>query len=235
VTTDQTAAFDSRAGQAVYSRWTLQLYDLYVLGLSCRLAWRCPAPTLVAHYDAHVSSHHLDVGVGSGYFLDRCRFPVPRPEIVLLDLNEASLAFAARRIERFAPRACRADVLEPLPLAERFDSIGLGFLLHCLPGDMAYKARALAHLAAVLKPEGVLFGSTILAADVRHNRLGAALVGIYNRKGIFSNRTDSEAGLRAALEASFVEVSITIQGAVALFSARRPRASLTIQRASSGP
>jgi SAM-dependent methyltransferase len=225
VSSGEIPALDSRAGQAVYSRWTLQLYDLYVLGLSCRLAWRCPAGVLLAHYDAHVSGHHLDVGVGSGYFLDRCRFPVPRPEVVLLDLNEASLAFAARRIARLAPRTCRADVLEPLPLAERFDSIGLGFLLHCLPGDMPHKARALAHLAAVLNPEGVLFGSTILGAGVPHNRLGAALVGIYNRKGIFSNRGDSEAGLRAALDASFAEVSITMRGAAALFSARHPRPS----------
>jgi SAM-dependent methyltransferase len=223
VTSNPTGTLDSRAGQAVYSRWVLRLYDLYVLGLSCRLAWRCPADVLLAHYDAHVSAHHLDVGVGSGYFLDRCRFPVPRPEVVLLDLNEASLAFAARRISRLAPRTCRADVLEPLPLAERFDSIGLGFLLHCLPGDMPYKARALAHLAAVLKPEGVLFGSTILVADVRHNPLGTALVDIYNRKGIFSNRSDSAAGLQAALDASFAEVSITVRGAAALFSARRPR------------
>jgi SAM-dependent methyltransferase len=225
VTTARTEAPDSRAGQAVYSRWTLQLYDLYVLGLSCRLAWRCPAAALLAHYDAHVSARHLDVGVGSGYFLDRCRFPVARPEVMLLDLNESSLAFAARRIARLGPRTCRADVLEPLPLQERFDSIGLGFLLHCLPGDMAYKAGGLAHLAAVLEPAGVLFGSTVLTVDVRHNRLGAALVDIYNRKGIFSNRGDSAAGLRAALDASFAEVSITMRGAVALFSARRPRLS----------
>jgi hypothetical protein len=147
VTFNCTEGLDTRAGQAVYSRWTLQLYDLYVLGLSCRLAWRCPASALLPHYDAHVSSHHLDVGVGSGYFLDRCRFPVPRPAIVLLDLNEAS---------------------------------------HCL---------------------------------------GAALVDVYNRKGIFSNRGDSASGLRAALDACFAEVSITVRGAVALFSARRPRAS----------
>jgi hypothetical protein len=48
VTADQTEPLDSRAGQAVYSRWTLQLYDLYVLGLSCRLAWRCPAGATTA-------------------------------------------------------------------------------------------------------------------------------------------------------------------------------------------
>jgi hypothetical protein len=64
-------------------------------------------------------------------------------------------------------------------------------------------------------------------AGVRHNRLGRALVDIYNRKGIFSNRDDSAAGLQAALEASFAEVSITVRGVVALFSARHPLSRTT--------
>jgi SAM-dependent methyltransferase len=216
---------DTRAGQAVYSPWTLRVYDWYVLGLSCRLVWRCPAQVLLAQYQALVGARHLDVGVGSGYFLDGCRFPVERPEIVLLDLNEASLAFAAQRIARLSPRTHRGDVLAPLTLDETFDSIGLGFLLHCLPGDMAHKARAIANLAPLLRPDGVLFGSTILADGVHHNAAGRALLGIYNRKGIFSNRTDSAAGLTAALEQSFSDVSVTVRGAVALFRARRARAA----------
>ena len=214
---------DSTAGQAVYSPWTLRLYDAYVLGLSCRFAWRCPADVLLAQYQAHVGARHLDVGVGSGYFLDRCRFPVPRPQILLLDLNQASLAFAAQRIARLQPRTCRADVLAPLPISETFDSIGLGFLLHCLPGDMSHKARAMANLAGLLDPGGVLFGSTVLTGDVRHNALGRALLAVYNRKGIFSNRDDSAAALRAALDQSFSDISVTTHGAVALFAARRPR------------
>jgi len=216
---------DSRAGQAVYSPWTLRLYDWYVLGLSCRLAWRCPSGVLLAQYQAHVGARHLDVGVGSGYFLDGCRFPVARPTIALLDLNQASLAFAANRIARLSPRTYRADVLQPLAdrIDETFDSIGLGFLLHCLPGDMAYKARALANLAPLLGPDGVLFGSTILTEGVPHNAFGRALLNVYNRKGIFSNRGDSAAGLGAALEQSFSDVAVTTHGTVALFTARRPR------------
>jgi len=56
VTSDHIEAFDSRAGQAVYSRWTLQLYDLYVLGLSCRLAWRCPGASTAVTFEIGVSA-----------------------------------------------------------------------------------------------------------------------------------------------------------------------------------
>jgi hypothetical protein len=70
------------AGQAVYTKrmlgiydWlVLGIYDWLVLGLSNRLIWRCPTPGLVAHYDRHVTANHLYAGVGTGYFLDCCRF-----------------------------------------------------------------------------------------------------------------------------------------------------------------
>ena len=75
------------AGQAVYSRRALHLYDPIVLGLSNRLIWKCPTPRLLTHYERHVTANHLDVGVGTGYFLDRCRFPSTTPRIALLDLN----------------------------------------------------------------------------------------------------------------------------------------------------
>ena len=69
---------DTAPGQAVYRPWVLYAYDLYVLKLSCSLAWRCPASELLEQYNRLISGKHLDVGVGTGYFLDRCRFPVER-------------------------------------------------------------------------------------------------------------------------------------------------------------
>jgi ubiquinone/menaquinone biosynthesis C-methylase UbiE len=213
----------SHAGQAAYSPWVLRIYDWFVLGFSCTFAWRCPSRVLLDHYQRHVGTHHLDVGVGSGYFLDNCRFPVPEPRIALLDLNQSSLTFTARRIARLSPRTYCFDVLQPLPVDETYDSIGLGFLLHCLPGDMDNKATALANLAPVLRDDGVLFGSTILGSGVSHNALGKALMRTYNRKGIFSNLHDSEESLRNALERYFSEVTIKRHGTVGLFAARRPR------------
>lgn len=36
-----------RAGQAVYSRRVLALYDWFVLGISNRFVWKCPTPQLL--------------------------------------------------------------------------------------------------------------------------------------------------------------------------------------------
>ena len=60
------------------------------------------------HDPGHVGARHLDVGVGTGWFLDHCRWPVESPKITLLDLNENSLAVASKRIRRHAPATMQA-------------------------------------------------------------------------------------------------------------------------------
>ncbi len=215
---DQTGA----AGAAIYSRAALSVYDIYVLGFSNKFAWRCPSRRLLAHYNAHVSDNHLDIGVGTGYFLDKCRFPSAAPRLVLLDLNSNSLEATANRLKRYQPETVQANVLEPLPaLAPGFDSVGLNYLLHCLPGTMAEKAAVFDQLLTVVNPGGVIFGSTILGQGVRHNLLGRRLMALYNSKGIFGNRQDTAERLRQALERNFAEVDIEVVGCVAKFVARR--------------
>ncbi len=199
----------------------LGIYDLLVLGLSNPLLWRCPTPAIVALYDRHVSDRHLDVGVGTGYFLDRCRFPSPSPTVALLDLNENALRYTEDRIRRYRPVSYVANVLEPVDVdLAPFRSIGVNYVLHCLPGDMRAKARVFAHLRPLLAEGGVLFGSTILGAGVSPSAPARALMGFYNRRGIFDNREDTREGLEAALAASFREHEVTLRGCVALFTAR---------------
>src|SRR5204863_6798285 len=52
-----------------------------------------------------------------------------------------------------------ADVLKPLPVKGPFASAALHAVLHCLPGPMERKAKAVSNVAAVLQPDGVLFRS----------------------------------------------------------------------------
>jgi methyltransferase family protein len=214
---------DVEAGQAVYSPLVLAAYDALVLGFSNRFVWRCGSSTMLARYDELAGPRHLDAGVGTGWFLDRCRWRAARPEITLLDLNENSLGMAARRIRRYEPRIVKGNVLEPVDLGDReFDSIGLNYLLHCLPGAIDAKTTAVVgNLAARLKPGGVLFGSTILGRGVRHNALGRRLMRLYNRQGIFANADDDPAGLERGLGTELRSVELEIVGAVALFTARR--------------
>ncbi len=216
----RTAAEPAARGAAIYSRRVLFFYDFLVIWFSSRFVWRCPAPVMLSLYHDHVRSRHLEVGVGTGYFLDHCRFPEP-PELSLADLNPNPLAVASRRLARYQPRTFLVNILEPLPFAgPAFDSIGLNYVLHCLPGTMAQKAPAIWNLKAVLNPGGVLFGSTVLGHGVRRNPLARILMRLYNARGVFSNRQDTPEALQALLRQSFSSYQVQIQGCVVLFWAQ---------------
>lgn len=209
------------AGQAVYSPAVLRLYDVVVHGLSNHLLWRCPTRTLRALYDRNVSARHIDIGVGTGYFLDKARWPVANPEITLVDLNPNSLASAARRIARFDPRTVRANALEALSgLDGAFASAGLCYLLHCLPGTLATKAAVFDNLMPLLAPGARVFGATIVQGDAPRSPPARKLMDAYNAKGIFSNRDDRIEDLETALARRFSEVRLRLIGSVAVFEAR---------------
>jgi hypothetical protein len=210
------------AGQRVYTPLVLWGYDLVVLDFSNRFVWRCRSSTMLERYNRYVGARHLDVGVGTGWFLDHCKWPVDAPQITLLDLNENSLSAASSRIRRYAPATTRANVLDPVRLGDAcFDSIGANYLFHCLPGKLEWKAATVAsNLRPYLASSGVLFGSTILGRGVTHNLLGRRLMRLYNRKGIFSNLEDDQRGLERGLASQLTDVEIEVVGAVALFSGR---------------
>ncbi|MGH8771982.1 MAG: class I SAM-dependent methyltransferase [Burkholderiales bacterium] len=209
------------AGQAVYTKRVLGAYDFVVLGVSNRFLWKCPTQRLVEHYDKHVTANHLDVGVGTGYFLDNCRFPSQTPRIALMDLNQNALHFASQRIARYKPETYCRNVLEPISIdAAKFDSVGINYLLHCVPGSLESKAVTFNHLKALMNPNAVLFGSTLLQGGVPRNWFAKRLMDTYNKTGIFSNQHDDLDGLKRALSQRFREVSVEVVGCAALFSGR---------------
>jgi SAM-dependent methyltransferase len=212
----------AHAGQAVYSRGFLALYDAFVYGFNHPVAWRCPMARLVAHYDANLSARHLDIGVATGALLDAATFPVEAPELTLMDLNPNSLATAAHRLARYAPHTHQANVLEDWRLEPgTYESVAMTNLLHCVPGPMAAKAVAFEHAHRALAPGGILFGVTILGKDVDLNAPARALIALSNARGILDNSGDGPAELDAALATSFPHREIRLHGALALFAARR--------------
>lgn len=219
------APLDSEHGAAVYSDRVLKIYDRWVLGFSNNYAWKCPTDAvLLPFFQQHLSSNHLDVGVGSGYYLAHSA-DKPGQKVTLLDLNDNSLKAAASRIANLQPTLVRDDVLQPSgALGDRtFDSISLFYLLHCLPGTMTDKARKVfSTLGTHLTPGGELYGATILGDEANHNWLGRRLMGLYNRKGIFGNRHDTLASLQSALSEYFAKVTVWQVGKVALFRAEMP-------------
>ncbi|STQ90164.1 class I SAM-dependent methyltransferase [Iodobacter fluviatilis] len=215
---------NTQAGIAVYSPSVLKLYDMWVLWFSNRWVWQCPTRrVLLPFYHMHIGKRHLDVGVGTGFYLVNSTFS-EQHEVSLLDLNEHSLHKAAQRMGPADIELFVADVMQPLTvLNERqYDSISLFYLLHCLPGNMRDKERVFEHLKQYLSEGGVLYGATILGDSVKHNCLGRKLMSFYNHKGIFGNQEDTLDNLTKGLKRHFSEVQISQHGKVALFVARSP-------------
>ncbi|MEZ6854012.1 class I SAM-dependent methyltransferase [Halodesulfovibrio aestuarii] len=209
------------AGQGFYTKPVLSLYDIWVLGISNSFIWRCPTKHLRYHFRKHVSLNHLDVGVGTGYFLDKCLLEQKR-RLALLDANSTCLDTAAARVKRFKPEVYQGDILAPLNLpCNKFDSISINALFHCLPGAIKEKAVILDTLSEYLYDGGKIFGSTILSHGVRQNFAAQKFMAFYNKKRIFSNTRDYRNGLREELESRFSNVKIEVKGCIAMFSARK--------------
>jgi hypothetical protein len=209
------------AGHAVSTWRSLTMYDPVILGFLSRAAWKCPASRVLEHYDRHVTANHLDVGVGTGYFLDHCRFPDERPRLGLMDVNEPCLETTTCRVSRYRPEVYRANVLAPITFGARpFESLALNYLLHCLPGTLETKGAVFENLAPLVNPGGVVFGATLLHGGVHRNRLARHVMKWCNARGIFSNAGDDVDGLQLVLGTHLVDAVIEVVGCVALFSGR---------------
>lgn len=214
----------TKKSAAIYTPLILKLYDWWVLGVSNRFAWQCRTrEVLLPFFKRHAGLRHLDVGVGTGYYAHQADFS-SMTHLTFMDLNPNSLKAASKRLNRASTRLIHHDVMTNLPHQPEgaFDSISLFYLLHCLPGRLPEKCAVLGHLKHHLKPEGVLYGATILGDDVHHNAFGKQLMSVYNRRGIFDNHHDSHDALRTEMRKHFNDVKIIVHGKVALFEGRHP-------------
>ena len=208
--------------QAEYTPAFLRIYDGLILGVFCRLLWRFPAPEVISDYERHVTRRHLEIGPGTGYFLDKAHIP-DDIELTLGDPNPSVLEYAARRLVRYTPTIVQLDVRKPLKVTGLYDSVGMNGVLHCLPGPIEAKACAVESVAAVLADGGVLFGSTIVVDAPAHTPVSRALIRSNNRRGIFGNDSDTLPGIRSLLEAVFRDVDVRLRGTMAVFTASAPR------------
>jgi SAM-dependent methyltransferase len=213
-------------GQSDYTRPLLKVYDRVVLGFVAWFVWRCPTARLVEGYRQHIRDGHLDVGPGTGYFLDQSGLP-DGSRVTILDPNRNVLDHASRRLGRLDVTAVEANVLKPLPVAGPFASAALHLVIHCLPGPLARKASAVANVAAVLAPTGVLFGASVLGSSGPQTWLSRRVLAAFNRRGAFDNLDDTEEGLREILAASFEHVELETVGSVAIFAATTPRTAVS--------
>ncbi len=212
-------AAPTRRGTSTYTEGFLTAYDP-LLRVTCPLIWHCPRQVMVDLYNHNAGMRHLDIGPGTGYFLDKCDFPGPGPSVVLADNSSAVLDRVTRRIARYRPATLFGDALDlDLGTAE-FESIALLNLLHCLPGDMPYKCTIFDRITSHLDSGGRIFGCSLLGKGPRHSRASLALMKLLNQVGIFHNTDDSLDSLDTELGRRFSSYRLRICGSMALFEVK---------------
>lgn len=209
-------------GQADYTPQLLAVYDRIVIGFVSWFVWRTPIEPISEGYRRHIRDGHLDVGPGTGWFIERSSLP-DGSKVTIVDPNPNVLRHAARKLRRLDVTAVQADVLKPLPVRGPFESAALNLVIHCLPGPLSRKALAIENIAAVLSPTGTLFGATVLGRSGDHSWLARRVLTVFNWHGGFDNLDDTEEGLREVLAASFEQVELHTVGSAAIFSAKGPR------------
>jgi SAM-dependent methyltransferase len=210
------------AGQRDYGPLLLRLYDPIVIAHVSRIVWRTPPDVLLERFRARVRPNHLDVGPGTGWFLDHSGLPDGSP-ISILDPNTHVLDHVSKRLKRFDVTAVEADVLKPLPVQGPFNSAALHLVIHCLPGPLERKQLAVTNVARTLAPDGILFGASVLGLKGPQTRLSRAVLRVFNAQGGFDNLDDTEESLRTILGAEFEHVELETFGAVAVFAATGPK------------
>jgi hypothetical protein len=222
------ASYGVNDGIKAYSRLGLHLYEPLVVGLLARHVWTCPADAFIDHYRQHVSANHADIGVGTGYCLDRCEFGIPDPRIALIDLQPNCLKFVARRLAHYRPELYLHDAREPLLGVRPFDSIALGGILHCLPGDMHQKAKVFDALRPICNPGARIFGFTLVNDAIAQCAVRRIAYRALNGLRVVNCSHDTADDLRHALAIRFRNYSVEMIGCFAFFSAiTNPSVSLT--------
>ena len=207
-----------------YTRLGLRMYDPLIVNLVAPRVWDCSPDALLEHYREHVTSNHADIGVGTGFFLDRCGFPSPSPRLALIDLQANCLAHAARRLSRYRPQTHVRDALRPIEgiPGGAFDSIALGGILHCLAGDLHQKCCVLDSIAPLAKAGTKIFGYTLVYDGVALHARRRVVHRVLNQLRVVDNRNDRLCDLHHELSIRFTDCKVEAIGCMALFSARVP-------------
>jgi 2-polyprenyl-3-methyl-5-hydroxy-6-metoxy-1,4-benzoquinol methylase len=194
----------------------LSIYDP-LLSVTCPVVWRCSRLLLLDLYNRNLGSRHLDIGPGTGYFLDECHFPVAEPRVVLADNSVAVLRAVTRRISRYHPDTVLVEAPELNLKESQFDSVAMLNFLHCLPGNLASKCVIFDHIIGHVSPGGRIFGCTILGEGVRHSLPAQAFLKRLNRNGMFHNTSDTLDSLHKELGTRFADYRIRVYGSIAFF------------------
>jgi len=203
--------------QAFFNPWLLSIYDFFVFRFISPYLWGCSKNLLVERYDKLSGFTHLEVGVGTGYLLNK--YNPQNIDLNLMDLSSNCLERSEKRLSRYQPTLWRKNILLPIDGFDKtFDSISLNYVMHCVAGDFSHKGVAFEHLKKLLNQNGVLFGTTVMKTP-ESSVFASMFMWLLKKIGVFNNADDNITGLDKALKQNFTYVVVEKKSASAMFYA----------------
>jgi hypothetical protein len=211
-------------GRPIYTPLFLLFYDFWVLGVVNTFAWGCSTTRyLLPQFRTNVRNNHLDIGVGTGYYLDKGQIP-HTTRLTLVDIEQGALETAQRRSRRSDANLVIADILQPLSLNEKFDSVSMYYLFHCIPATMREKCGVFSHIRYNMMADGVIHGASILGKGVaQDNWFGKRIRTFCLNQGVFHNREDNAYEFEDALRRNFKKVETRVVGTIFIWRAEGPK------------
>ena len=211
-----------KRSQQFFNKGSLFFYDFLLYGVISKYAWGSSIQRLDSHYKKYVGHNHLEVGVGTGFLLNRVEFDSAHPRLALMDLSRDCLEKTKLKVSRYAPEIYIQNLLEPIQnKIDKFDSIGINYVMHCVPGSFKEKGVAFTHLQPLLSENGVLFGTTLLSENIHKNLLAKPFMWLMNSLGVFNNRSDNARDLKECLETNFQLIEFEVVGVTAFFAVKK--------------
>lgn len=207
----------TRKSQRFFNPLLLSIYDFFLFNFISPYLWGCKEALLVNWYRSLCGTKHLEVGVGTGHLLDKSSPAIHR--LSLMDLSVSCLDKTSKRLKRYNPNTWHKNILLPLnDVEDRFDSISINYVMHCVAGTYKTKGVSFGYLKNLLTDDGVLFGASVLRTD-DSGRAARILMNLLNWTGVFNNNGDTIQDLQESLQRHFRFSKVIKRSSSALFIA----------------
>jgi hypothetical protein len=194
---------------------SLKFYDYLVNDINCTYAWRCHKSNIFENYKNNIKTNHLEIGPGTGYFLKN-NYNINK--LYLMDINEDTLNFSKNNLSlNYQVETINHNIFEDKLEIKDLDSVGLNYVLHCVPGKLEDNIN---NLINNLESNNKInfFGATVVSDKDLQNRLSSIELFFLNKYNIFNNEMDYSKNLIDYLKFNKISFSKKIVGNVVLFS-----------------
>ena len=195
---------------------SIKFYDYLVNDINCNYAWRCNKNNIFDLYRKNLESNHLEIGPGSGYFLLPKHHNKKIGNLFLMDINYPILNHSHNNLKNHFPNVypIKHNIFENSLKFLDFQSVGINYVLHCVPGRLENKMEKLINNL----PENLtIFGSTVINDFNKQTNLSQVELMVLNKLGIFNNSNDYSNALIKFAKSNKLEFDTQIIGNVLIF------------------